>query len=149
MTHMTHSHESLLIMMCHNESLWVIHTHIHWLTIYYLLSMTEYQPVLLSTVETIFFDESWWVMVSHDQSLWVMMSHTYVYLLADHIISTLTGFTTWLKSQPRFEMTEFHKKWIQNGKCYRNIYVSTYIAQFHHTQDFQWRNTNRLYYPRL
>jgi len=27
MTHMTHSHESLLIMMSHNESLWVILSH--------------------------------------------------------------------------------------------------------------------------
>ena len=103
----------------------------------------------------------WWIMMSHGESqsvirshyesLWVMMSHTYVYSLADHIILTLTGFTTWLKSQPRFEMMEFHKKWIQNGKCYRNIYVSTYISyDFTMINIFQWRITKWLYYqPRL
>ena len=112
---------------------------------YSRFSMTKYQPVVLSAVETLFFDESWWVMVSHDQSLWVMMSHTYVYSLADHRISTLTGFTTWLKSQPRFEMMEFHKKWIQNGKYYRNIYVSTYISyDFTMINIFQWRITKWL-----
>ena len=124
-------------------------------------SMTEYQLVVLSAVETIFFDESWWVMVSHDQSLWVMMSHyeswwvlmshTCVYTLADHMISTLTGFTTWFKSRPRFEMMEFHKKWIQNGKCYQNIYVSTYISyDFTMINIFQWWITKWLYFqPRL
>ena len=96
-------------------------------------------------------DESLWVIMSHYESWWVLMSHTCVYTLADHMISTLTGFTTWFKSQPRFEMMEFHKKWIQNGKCYQNIYVSTYISyDFTMINIFQWWITKWLYFqPRL
>ena len=84
--------------------------------------------------------ESWWVVMSHEESLWVTMSHyeswgviishTYAYSLAYHIISTFTGFTTWLRSQPWFGMMQFHKKWIWNAKSYQNIYVSSYFVRF-------------------
>ena len=71
-------------------------------------------------------DGSWWIMMSHYESRRVIISHTYTYLLANHLISALTGFATWLRSKPWFEMMEIHKKWIENAKCYRNIYLSTY-----------------------
>ena len=147
--------------MSHYESLWVIMSHHesyirifigYPYNIYFQWRNTNrlYYP-RLKLYFLMNHDESWWVTISHYESLWVMMSHTYVYSLADHIISTLTGFTTWLKSRPRFEMMEFHKKWIQNGKCYRNIYVSTYISyDFTMINIFQWRITKWLYYqPRL
>ena len=48
--------------------------------------------------------------------LWVIMSRTYAYSLANHILSTFAGLTTWLRPKLWFEIMEFHKKLkIQNA----------------------------------
>ena len=79
-------------------------------------------------------------MMSHYESRRVIISHTYAYLLANHLISALTGFATWLRSKPWFEMMEIHMKCIENAKCYRNIYLSTYLVRFHHDKQFSRTN---------